>query len=131
MSFPSRADTARWRFLAFLLWPSLVPPAHHQADLFTWLLCTRPSVGHFARPLTLDAGTEYLSRHRTCAELRFGAEPAEFVYRPPNRIVGAVPDHGASQRTGPAPALCSPDPGTDRVAMHDEVLRGLLDAPSS
>lgn len=44
-----------------------------------------------------DAGAKHLPRHRARAELWFWAKPSEFVGRPTNRLVDAVPDHGSIQ----------------------------------
>jgi hypothetical protein len=78
----------------------------------------------------LDADTENLSRDPPSAELRLRKEPAEFVDGPANRIIDPVPDHSAAQQTRPPFAFRSPDPGADRVAVHDETLGALLDAPT-
>lgn len=78
----------------------------------------------------LDAGAEDLPRNPAGTELRLRKEPAEFVDGPANRIIDSVPDHSTTQQTRPSFAFRSPDPGTNRVAMHDEALGGLLDAPT-
>jgi hypothetical protein len=79
----------------------------------------------------LHAGAKHLPRYGAGAELRLRAQPPEFMHSPANRLVDPVPGHGSIQETRPASAFGSLDPGTDRVAMQDEVFRGLSDAPSS
>ena len=113
-----RSDSGRicHRGLGRLMWPRGLELSQH------------PLHGGAA---DLDAGAKHLPGHRARAELRFRAEMPKFLHGPPNCIVDAVPDHGPLQQTRPGFAFGRPDPGADRIAVDDKVLRGLPEAPTA